>query len=85
MFDPSTAARSAVDEALRGESIGECSECLIALECLDGQRVRGGAWDSTDGAQGIPLSKRCSRRGKPGVERAVMPVLHLLDGASQRF
>jgi len=85
MFDPPTTARSAVDQALGGESVGECSKRLIALESLDGQCMGGGTGGPADGTQSIPLGKRRSHRGKPRIERSVMPVLHLLDGSTQRF
>ena len=83
MLDPAAAARSTLDEPLAGESVGECSEGLIALERLDRQGVSGGAGDSADGAQRIPLSERRPDGGKPGVERPVMPVLDLLDSTAQ--
>lgn len=84
MLDPPTTARSALDQALGGEPVGERSERLITLEGLNGQCVGRGPWHPTDDAQGIPLGERRTRRDKPGVERPVVLVLHLLDSSAQR-
>lgn len=84
MFDPPTMARSALDQSLGGEPVGERSERLITLEGLNGQCMGRGTRVPTDDAQGIPLGERRSHRGKPGIERSVVLVLHLLDSSAQR-
>lgn len=84
MFDPPTMARSALDQALGGEPIGERSERLITLEGLNGQFMGRGPWHPTDDAQSIPLGERRSHSCKPGIERPMVLVLHLLDSSAQR-
>jgi hypothetical protein len=58
MFDAPTTSRSALDQTLDCESVGECSERLIALESFDGQCMGRGTGGPADGTQGIPLGKR---------------------------
>jgi hypothetical protein len=85
VFNPAAAAGAAGDQVLGGEPVGQRSKRLIGLERLHRKGVGGGARSPADCPQSVPLGKRRPNSGKLRVERAVVPVLNLLDGSSQSF
>ena len=85
VLDAPAVAGAARDQILCGKPVGERSKRLVALKCLDRERMGGRAWIPADGPKGIPLSKSRPGSCQPRVKRPVVPVLDLLDGAPQRF
>lgn len=85
VLDPPATAGPAPDQTLAGEPVGEGSKRLVALKRLDRQRVGGGTRGPSDRSKRVPLGKGRPNCAQPGVERAMVPVLNLLDRSSQGF
>ena len=85
MLDPTAATRSAVDQPLGHEPVGQRAERLVALERLDREGVGRSARNPSDRPHGVPLGERRADRRQPGIEGPVMSVLDLLDPPPERL